>query len=497
MDKTPRKKRRYIYKVIKMAAKPRLYQVADTANSRRFIKDLPKEILLKIITFCSGDNPTMKKVALLFQSIGIVSKQLREYCTVFCKRYPIDLSDTWQGRYRTIQFLCKKKVKLLSISINHVWKDLRPSLFIYLLQECDLSALESVHIELLYYNGEKSPLGQAWDEVMAVAIPREVYELEYFCRTNNTINMSSLQESLKLQVLENVCQIIRKKENRVQIRKLHIFVDNWHQSAANQIVLNILQSGSSLESLKLYADDYLTEPTLEQSEVRSQFFASLEDIIAKIHISYLCLRSQDFNGELRIKSASIQRLEVYMKHCTINEIKCPYLTKLKLGVRYGKSFLSEFSSPMLESCTLVLLESHAQSAMISTFIKMNKSLKRLTLEESIKNLNRIRYTRSPYNLIIESESLEYLNSAPAKRSLSIRSMNCPKLRKFKIPYIFNNEDEWHCPIRSEPVFLQTYKELQRSPIRALLGLPRNAFLGSEFDFQTINIPDDCWLQFSQ
>ncbi|GFH46177.1 predicted protein [Chaetoceros tenuissimus] len=428
--------------------------ILNKSSSSSSSLQLPDDIILQIMSYYHDSRPRIDTVAHLFKTFGRVNKQLRKCCTLFCQRTPIQLYNDWHEKYKLIAFICKTKMKISHITVKYIDKNLRASLFLYLLQECDLSQLEYVYIETL------SGLEQHSCDIIQTfcieaGIPNHVFEQEVIlrqtCAKNKTGNrLNFLLEEL---VVDGLSKISKHAENQsLPIRTFEIVTRHHPQQWLNdqnyeQNLLGFIASCHVLEELSL---DMLSASTTELFET-CYFFQELSRVISKLNITTLSLGSDDYQGEFGIQSTSLQFLEFDMPKCILKQIACPSLKKASISMgTFGESFLSSFGSSSMETFALTLKnfeheeENTVQSAFLSNLVKQMPTLKTLKLrnDKVVENGPKLRNL-----LCIESKSIEKLHTLKCGDYLRFTRIDCPKLKELTVQISFRWYD--YCQLQLE------------------------------------------------
>lgn len=469
----------------------------ESSSSSSSSLPLPDDIILQIMSYFHDSRPRIDTVAHLFKTFGRVNKQLRKCCTLFCQRTPIQLYNDWQEKYKMIAFICKTKMKISHITVKYIDKNFRASLFLYLLQECDLSQLEYVYIETL------SGLEQHSCDIIQTfcieaGIHNHVFEQEVDLRQNCAKNRNEKRLNFLLEELlvDGLSKIAKRAENQsLPIRTFEIVTRHHPQQWLNdqnyeKNLLDFIASCHFLDELSL---EMFSANTTEPFET-FYFFQELSKVISKLlNMTTLSLGSDDFQGEFEIQSNSIQFLELNMPKCILKQMACPSLKKASISMgTFGESFLSSFVSSSMETFALALKnyeheeDNNVQSTFLSDLIKQMPTLKTLKLRNDtvVENSPKLRNL-----LCIESKSIEKLHTLKCGDYLRFTRIECPKLKELTVQISFRWYD--YCQLELED---SEFERVTQSLQRKKSG---EKFYKSDFDSQTLCIPDECRIRFKE
>lgn len=469
------------------------------------IEDLPNETIFHIMSFCTyapskhfawqyeilcercpKEDFTIKDVSSIFKTFSLVSKTLHECCNLFCQSNPIWIDEEWPSKYKVIAFLCKKKTKISSLEVTDlVDNPLRASLFLYLLQECDLSELKSLSMcnttELRRY--DPYALKALYEQhnynlwyALDAGIPRSIFDQERKLRNTyqgrNIIPNREMQFHILLEelLLEGICQSIR---NANAIAEIWLQVDR-----SSDHILQILESCPNLQYVNLkYGLGDTTQDFLERFTTA---------ISKQVNLTSLHIESNGFNhASFSISSPSIEKLILSMSKVTINQINCPNLTRLDMKVLgFGETILSKFSLPKLECLILDLEEwtrrrdTKSGCIILSKFIATIPNLKKLDFQSDHK----VELHLPKVKLRLESNSIQEIDATSHSTVLTFTGIKCPNLKKLSVKRKYEGM-AWHCHVEEEIDLFDA-------------GYDKGKSVRGDFNLKTLHIPNNCLIYIS-
>lgn len=159
---------------------------------------------------------------------------------------------------------------------------------------------------------------------------------------------------------------------------------------------------------------------------------------------------------------------------------------------FGESFLSSFVSSSMETFALALKnyeheeDNNVQSTFLSNLIKQMPTLKTLKLrnDKVVENGPKLRNL-----LCIESKSIEKIHALKCGDYVRFTRIECPKLKELTVQISFR----WYhyCQLELED---SEFERVTQSLQRKKSG---EKFYKSDFESQTLCIPDDCRIRFKE
>ncbi|GFH53860.1 predicted protein [Chaetoceros tenuissimus] len=477
------------------------------------LESLPDDIFTKILTYFiaskQDESCNMEGVAFLYKSFSLVSKRLRRYCDVFCQTVPIDVMDQWQDNYNMIACICRAKMKLSSLAVRDTEMNMRVSLFLYMLEKCDLSQLQVLDVRSFSSFRQRQD-ADTISKASEAGIPKHIFhkETEIFNEAKH-VDTDASPFFFNMKIEELVLRGIRNVGNDLPIQDLRFvldFCDNEHSAGC---VMDIITSCKDLQHLFFHVRYMATERLLIDVTKAIETLSKMKSLEVSVH--------DNAKGKFDIKSDSIIDMIVSSPECEINQIICPKLKKLDVcALKFGESFLDSFASTSLETLTFTLQdftlqefesepeENHRQqSFFVHNFIKMLPELKTLTLggDGSTDSF--------PTRLRIESNSLEMIDatSIHTDMKLNFTHVSCPNLKHLAV---FVDRDDiffhsrYYCPIEvgNEELLLRLGLTIQTKIEEGLSdeersdGVLRFATERTNTDLlSTLDIPESCIIFF--
>lgn len=475
------------------------------------LESLPDDIFTKILTFFivykQDDSCNMEGVAFLYKSFSLVSKRLRRYCDVFCQTVPIDVMDQWQDNYNMIACICRAQMKLSSLAVRDTEMNMRVSLFLYMLEKCDLSQLQVLDVRSFSSYRQRQD-ADTIAKASEAGIPKHIFhkETEIFNEAKH-VDTDASPCFFNMKIEELVLRGIRNVGNDLPIQDLRFvldFCDNEHSAGC---VMDIITSCKDLQHLFFFM----------RHKIIPRFLADLTkavETLSRINSLHVIVGvTSHLKGEFEIKSKSIKVLIITACECKINQIMCPNLKTLEVSaLKFGESFLASFSSISLEMLNFTLQdfesdqeEKHRQqSHFLHNLIKMLPYLKILTLNgHGSRSDNSV-----PIRLMIESNSLEIIDarSVNSDMKLNFTRVSCSNLQHLAV-FVNRNDifhEQYYCPIEvGNEVFMNRLSNLLYFKLdQGLSDEERsNGLLGFAMKrsntalLTTLDIPESCLISF--
>ena len=403
-------------------------------GSQRGLDQFPDDILMHVFSYCGsgprsrrhGEQPpqdhtsiTESDVALLFRTIGRVSKFYQHLCNRYVRNVPIDVEDIVNATdFLKLTWLCRKRAKIKSCSLFKLGADLQVSCALFLLSSCDLS--DFVGVSLVFE--DKIEKSFDYDKTVAyeAGIPEEF------------INVAMGTDVKNAQYL--VHKTLSEKVHCIQHLTLFCYPAYFY--------LPLVQGLSShLENLCLHFDSYQME-TESDFEIYKEQHDVLGEIISSMpHLQYLHL--DNFVGA-SIRSTSIETLSI-SGTWILEECNCPLLTDMDMSVRFNSlcpALLSKFTN-QIESLAVwydilherTILRERPQFPDNEGDEIKTHSIRRLNrIIEDMRNLESLRISNANFPMSIKSKTLKRINTGSCKPEFLIRECICPSLELLKCKY---------------------------------------------------------------
>ncbi|GFH62108.1 predicted protein [Chaetoceros tenuissimus] len=407
-------------------------------------ESLPDDIFAQILTYFTtaykqDGSIDIKEVAFLYKSFSSVSKRLRRYCDVFCQTAPINVWDQWQDNYSMIACICRAKMKMSSLAVRNE-KKMRISLFLYILEKCDLSQLQFLDVRSFKYRTKKDSDADTIAKASEVSIPKYIFDQELklineaeIIHTDEIVGddedvIMDMDTSLTMTLAELMLRGIRNLGNNLPIQHLNLVLDFCDNENSAALVVDIITSCKDLRHL-----------FFSPCKIVPRFLADVTNAIESLsNINNLDVYITDYlEGGFGIKSKSITKLSITANKCKIDQIICPNLKKLRVSaLKFGQSFLDSFASKSLETLTFELQdfksdqeENHRQQSLfVHNLIKMLPDLRTLDLRDG--------YTEDPdpIRLMIESNSLEWIDASLFRSDMKVNftRVSCSNLKQLDV-----------------------------------------------------------------
>lgn len=363
--------------------------------------EIPDDILVQIMTFVCGSNPSMKEFVFMYTRLSRVSKKFRNGCIRFSQSVPIHVTyRQWSSHsFKLTSFMCRNKMKIANIRIKEDANNLLTNIFIYILDRCDLSSLEELEVECF-------PLdhGQFFDyhHTLAVeaGIPRDVV-------TSDKIRQGD-------DLMKELCRVMNSyRESPPPLRHLSILTkyDEKISHFPEHFLSLPSKFSSSLETLDVTIFDS------SEDKYSSLLKETIRELKCLNSLSLKFSRKHDFglghNAELRIEIESETLETIYVEGIGLQNCICPNLQRMKIR-------FIPISSALLGLEEYNLGEN---SAILARIIENLPKLKEF----------KIAYERDERNfaLAIKSQSLEEISTIKSSCDFQISSIVCPRLKKVK------------------------------------------------------------------